>query len=351
MLCALADAQHEGAQPGVVAAADTCAAGHGDAVPLKVRRALDAPRIRLIAAVLGKEHRAERHSALVEGLVAQIRSGVELVDLPRKLHGGLLRALVQQAVLAVLTEQRTAVGHQRLFPAVIVDAELVNDAVPVRVSRQLLTQAVKLIPRPIVIRDADVLFLKQCLIDEHHLRHAFQRQRILFPLVGSGLQCRRVKAAQIHFRVLLHERIQLPQGSCIAENCKVLGKNHHHIRLLPQQVLAAEPFGVVFDSDAAGVLDFHVGVLCLKLFNGGVNKGIVVLARNIPIAVTREADVQHHRTAGSRQNDDRRQQKGQRGFPAPAHTSASGWLFWFCTAQMASWVRSRSSSLRRMLLM
>ena len=37
MLCALADAQHEGAQPGVVAAADACAAGHGDAVPLKVR--------------------------------------------------------------------------------------------------------------------------------------------------------------------------------------------------------------------------------------------------------------------------------------------------------------------------
>ena len=77
--------------------------------------------------------------------------------------------------------------------------------------------------------------------------------------------------------------------SCIAENYKVLGKDHHHIRLLPQQVLAAEPFGVVFDPDAAGVLDFHVGVLCLKLFNGGVNKGIVVLARDIPIAVTREA--------------------------------------------------------------
>lgn len=111
-----------------------------------------------------KEHRAERHSALVEGLFAQICSGVELVDLPRKLHGGLLCALVQQAVLAVLTEQRTAVGHQRLFPAVIVDAELVNDAVPVRVSRQLLTQAVKLIPRPIVIRDADVLFWSSVLL-------------------------------------------------------------------------------------------------------------------------------------------------------------------------------------------
>ena len=351
MLCALADAQHEGAQPGVVAAAAACAAGHGDAVPLKVRRALDAPRIRLIAAVLGKQHRAERHSALVEGLFAQIRSGVELVDLPCKLHGGLLCALVQQAVLAVLTEQRTAVGHQRLFPAVIVDAELVNDAVPVRVSRQLLTQAVKLIPRPIVIRDADVLFLEQCLIDEHHLRHAFQRQRILFALVGTGLQCRRVKIARFHFPVSLDEAIQRTQCARTAELHKIFRQDDHHIRLLPQQVLAAEPFGVVFDPDAAGVLDFHVGVLCLKLFNGGVNKGIVVLARDIPIAVTREADVQHHRTAGSRQNDDRRQQKGQRGFPVPAHTSASGWLFWFCTAQMASWVRSRSSSLRRMLLM
>ena len=254
-------------------------------------------------------------------------------------------------MLAVLAEQRTAVGRQRLFPAVIVDAELVNDAVPVRVSRQLLTQAVKIVPCPVVIRDADALFLQERLVDEHHLRHTFQRQRILFPLVGSGLQCRRVKITDLHFPVPLDEAVQRPQCACAAELHKIFRQNDHHIRFLPQQVLAAEPFGVVFDPDAAGVLDLHVGVFCLKLFNGGINEGIVVLARDIPIAVTGEADVQHHRTAGSRQNDDRRQQKGQRGFPVPAHTPASGWLFWFCTAQMASWVRSRSSSLRRMLLM
>ena len=196
-----------------------------------------------------------------------------------------------------------------------------------------------------------MLFLQERFIDEHHLRHTFQRQCILFSPVGTGLQCRRVKIARFHLPVSLDESIQRTQCTRAAELHKIFRQDDHHIRLLSQQILPAEPFGVLLDPDAAGVLDLHVRVLFLKPGNGGINKGVVVLTRDIPIAVAREADAQHYFAVGCDQNDDHCQQKGQHRFPIPAHTPVSGWLFWFCTAQMASWVRSRSSSLRRMLLM
>ena len=354
MCRAAADAGQHGAQLRAVAARRTVR--HRNAVPREIRVALDAPRIRLICPVIREQERPERHPALVK--VPRRRRGLcgELVQplcKRHRLHGSRQR---DQTAAAALSEQRCAVRDQRILPSISIAAKLIDFTVTIRVVRDLGADVVKILPRPVTGRHSNAFAFEQRLVDAHQRRYALIRQRVLHAVLRAALQRRRIEIRVGHRLILRKIAVQRRECTEFAQLTEILRQHEEHIRLTAEQVLVDKPFRVIPFEDAACVGDVHIWVLPLEPLDRRVDDGIAVSVRRVPVASCHKAEPQLDRTCAAvhgrsqahrREQDSRRQTLRQPLHCGPPNGRPATPV---CTAQMASCVRSRSSSLLRMLL-
>ena len=329
---------------------------HGNAVPQEIRVPLDAPRIRLIGPVIREQERSERYFSLVE--VPRRRRGLcrELAEPLCKRHRLHRLRLGNQAAAAVLGEQRCTVRGQRILPGVAVAAKLIGFAVTVRVARNLGADVVKILPRPVAGRHGNAFTLEQRLVDTHQRRHALIRQRVLHAVLRAALQRRRIEIRVGHRLILRKIAVQRRQCTQLAQRSEILRQHEEHVGFTAEQILVYEPLRVVPFENTARVGDVHVRVLPLEPLDRRVDDGIAFSVRRVPVASCHKAEPQLDRTCAAvhgrsqahrREQDSRRQTLRQPLHCGPPNGRPATPV---CTAQMASWVRSRSSSLLRILL-
>ena len=156
--------------------------------------------------------------------------------------------------------------------------------------------------------------------------------------------------------ILCETAVQRRQCAEFAQRTEILRQHEKYIRFTAEQILIDEPFRVIPFEDTARVGDAHVRVLPLEPLDGCVNDGIAIPVRRIPVAACHKAEPQLDRTRAAvhrRRQAHRREQRGRRqALCQPLHCGPPNGrpATPVCTAQMASCVRSRSSSLLRMLL-
>ena len=351
---AAADACEHGAQLRAVAACR--AVRHGNAVPREIRVPLDAPRIRLIGPVIREQERPKRHFSLIKvpcrgrGLRRELAKPLRKCDRLHRLRLG------DQAAAAVLGEQRCTVCRQRILPRVAAAAELIDFAVTVRVARNPGADVVKILPRPVAGRHGNALVLEQALVDAHQCRHALIWQRILHAVLRTALQRGGIEIRVGDLFILCETAVQRRQCTELAQRSEILRQHEKYIRFTAEQILVDEPFRVIPFEDTARVGDMHVRVLPLEPLDSRVNDGIAVPVRRVPVAARHKAEPQLDRTRAAvhrRRQAHRRQQRGRRqALCKPLHSGPPNGrpATPVCTAQMASCVRSRRSSLLRMLL-
>ena len=329
---------------------------HGNAVPREIRVALDAPRIRLIRPVIREQKRAERHPALVK--VPRRRRSLcgELAEPLRKRHRLHRLRLGDQAAAAVLGEQRSAVRGQRILPGITIAAKLIDFAVTVRVAHNLGADVVKILPRPVAGRYSNAFAFEQRLVDAHQRRYALIRQRVLHAVLRAAPQRRRIEIRVRHRLVPRKKTVQRRECPQFAQLTEILRQHEEHIRLTAEQVPVDKPLRVIPFEDAACVGDVHIRMLPLEPLDCRVDDGVAVAVWCIPVAARHKAEsqfgrtcaaVNDHRQAHRCQHDDRCQALRQPLHCGPPNGRPATPV---CTAQMASCVRSRRSSLLRMLL-
>ena len=297
--------------------------GQRDAVPLERAVLLDAPRVGLVRAVLGKGERAECYASHVEVPRRHLAPSVRCLEILQKAQRLLHARVGEIGRLAVRAKEPHAVGHRRLLPCVVIAAELVGHAVPVRILREGFRQCEKIRPRPVERGHCKSLAREQGLVDKHEGNHVLAGQRIAALLILPVPKRRAVVDLCRKVRVALHQRREVVQSATLGIEGEILRRQKKHIGLPALQKLSCQPLGIVLTLNAAHIAHANAWMRLLEFLYRAVDDGVRLALRHAPVAARKDADRQDGRAAPyeprAEEHGDEEDEEQNADFPLHAH--------------------------------
>ena len=327
---------------------------HRNAVPLKIRIFLHTPRIGLVGSVFAEFHWTKGNHTLIKHSTVHTLPLIQLLQLSRKFHSLIHLVIRQSRTCPAGIENRRIVGGKRILPAIAVNTKGIQGTVMIRIQGHLFTDCIEIIPCPVIIRQGDTELVQQRLIHIHHGWNTFIWQGILLSIHLSAFQCRCKIVFHCKLFIALYVGVQLLQHSDIRKGIQIVRQYHVYIRQITFQSLLRKPFGVVRLLQTAHIFHPHIRMCLFKAFNGLIDNFIAVSVGNIPVASGKHAEFQDYcfllHIGKPSDSADTQQQQHQSDQQTPFHPLSSCSAFSRCIYQMASCVRSRSSSLSRITL-
>ena len=200
------------------------------------------------------------------------------------------------------------------------------------------------------MREGNPLPREERLVDEHEARHALDGERVVPAVLDAVGERRGVEAREVARGVCLDEGREISERVEARVEREVLRREEKEVGHRAGEFLLGQPLAVVFLQDAADVADLHARMRRLEAGGDGIEEGVAVALRDVPVAAGEKPDAQgdgarlgvleheEHPEIGA---GEERAEQG--GFSLHGRTSAFARPV--CTAQMASCVRSRRPSL------